>query len=227
MNESDWTRELFQKSDLVPNKTQPPFVRTMPPQHPETDEGGDYDQRRLACYEAALGPADVSLRATSGMPAIDVHRFPPTEARPYWVWITSGMSDFPQDTEQGPIRTELVTFSLRPEEQTARLLADLALFPFRSGTHLGVFHTLALPDGMLPPGFNGVPFLPPLHLQSIDGLSFAAAEPASLLHVLPVTGEELTRLRAQDDAAIRFGKALGPGTDTWLFDRVASGQPSN
>jgi hypothetical protein len=218
MTEAEWIRDLFERAGLAPRSPQPPFVRTMPPLHPATDDA-DYDERRLAGYEAALGPADVSLRASMGMPAIDVHRFPPGEARPHWTWITSGMSDFLQDAAEGPRRTELAVFSQRPDEAIAGLLADLAVFPFRVGTQLGAFHSLALPEGMLPEGYAGVLFLPALHLQALNDLTFGAAQPLELLHVLPVTATELAAIRDIEGEGLRFAKALGQGSDRWLFER--------
>jgi hypothetical protein len=217
MNEQQWRAELLRLSGLPVDTAQVPYVGTAPPLHP--DAATDYDQRRLAACEAALGPADMTYRVPVGAPTIDVYRFPPNAERRCWVWITSGMSDFPQCGPEGEaLRTELALTASAALEAAPELLRTVGEFPFRAATHVDVFHTLRLPAEQRPPGFFGVLFMPPVHLQALDSIDIGAPQPVNLLQLLPITLMENATARMQGGLAVLRG--LPQVFESFLFDRA-------
>lgn len=159
-----------------------------------------------------LGPAGARWQEPgSERMHIDVHVFPPTEARPFAVLVTSGMSARPMTVPFGVARraerehAELcmllpATWPLAsapaheaPPESVywpIRLLRELARLPHESGSWLGAGH--AVPHGA--PYADGVPFsaavlVRPTRLGATETLP---GDPlVHLLQVVPLTEAEL------------------------------------
>ncbi len=172
------------------------------------------DDERLASHlERALGPSGfVWHEIISDRIHLDVHMTPPTDARPFYVLVTSGMSARPMNVPnempgcenwrfaelclllppRWPITQE--AFADEANYWPIRLLKELARFPHDFNTWLGNGHSI--PNGNPPtpyaPGipFTGAVLIPPLPL----GPQFftVPGDPAiHIFQVLPVTGREM------------------------------------
>ena len=167
-------------------------------------------------------------RQTKGPGHIDVHVVMPTDRRPYFVLVTSGMSSRAMKVPDGfheSARAECFLclpgdWPLSMINQGWRepafawpifLLQEIARFPFEHETWLGYGHSVPIPHALDAAGkFSGVSLLQPLLMQE-DFIAIEAGddEVIWLLPVLPCTPAEMEFKRAQGYAALsaRFSAA--------------------
>jgi hypothetical protein len=101
-----------------------------------------------------------------GAPHIDVYRYPPNENRQFWVYLSNGMSDFPQNLPGGKtFRSELMVGEKVEHDSLPQIVRLLAEFPFDEATFIYYYHTIPLPtilyDKVLEHGTITPPFLVP------------------------------------------------------------------
>jgi len=152
--------------------------------------------------ERCIGPvAGVLHELVSDLVHIDVHQVPPTDDRPFWTLVTSGMSDRPMTVPEGaedyafaelviclPSDWPMSQESFEDEQNywPIRLLKILARLPHEYDTWLGPGHTV--PNG----GEDDVPYA--------DGTGFTCA---LLLPPMLVVPPEFSRLE-RDDRVVNF-----------------------
>jgi len=152
------------------------------------------------------------------VPHIDVFIFKPNApSRPFFTYITSGMSDLPMSLppEVGAemARAELIFYADEADNSYAELLRRLAHFPHENSTWLGPGHTM--PNGTPPePLFEGseldaILFTPTVVRPDNAGTLTVASEPLNLLWVVPVTTREYN---------LKLDEGVGALYD--IFDRV-------
>lgn len=94
MTEEELRQHILSATDRRGKGEQPPFADTAFPLHPYKPI--DYELVRAEMYERILGPCDGVFHPPMGAPHIDVYRYPPVSDRPFWSYVTNGMSDFRQ-----------------------------------------------------------------------------------------------------------------------------------
>ncbi|HWM32702.1 MAG TPA: suppressor of fused domain protein [Pseudolysinimonas sp.] len=182
------------------------------PEPEQEEEVTPADDRLMQHLQYHLGPAGARWQepGSERLP-VDVTVFPPTEARPFAVLVTSGMSARPMTVPFGVARraerehAELcmllpaawplasVPAHAGPAESAywpIRLLRELARLPHETGSWLGAGH--AIPHGA--PYVQGLPFsaavlVRPTRLGATE--TVPGEPPISLLQVLPLTEAEL------------------------------------
>ena len=156
---------------------------------------------RERVYEEMFGTIDeVNHEVIPFVPHIDLYRFAPTEKRPFFTFITGGMSDVAMNApaELGPAfrRVELVFYASEDKPEYLNLLRDLAHFPHDNQTWLHWGHTM--PNGMPPAPLLGTSHLDcMLFMESIltpdstlgERLAWRD-EPVNLIWVMPITMAE-------------------------------------
>ncbi|HET9496377.1 MAG TPA: suppressor of fused domain protein, partial [Chloroflexia bacterium] len=150
----------------------------------------------------------------SNLVHIDVHVTPPSEERPYYTLITSGMSDLPMNVPpaaEDQKHAELLlclpadwplmgeNYQMLPDDESywpVHTLKFLARFPHEYSTWLGVGHTV--PNGDPPQpfaegvGFTGVVLLPPvLFEEEFFRLPVRAGKTIQFLAVVPLYESEM------------------------------------
>lgn len=115
--------------------------------HPE-----GYFEAREAHYIKTFGPITRNVHHSTDLKPvhIDIYEFEPTEGRPYWTLITSGMSNMrqlpkEQCDESVSSRTEILMYAHSPEPWMINVLKGLAEMPFLHKTFLYYGHTV--PNG--------------------------------------------------------------------------------
>ncbi len=162
---------------------------------------------------------------------VNLHVVMPTDERPYFVVVTSGMSEramkVPEGME-GSARAECF-LCLPPDWPLSMinrgwrepefawpffLLQECARFPFEQDTWLGYGHSVPMPHALDPAGrFSGVAVLEPL-LMPEDFIAVETNEPEDeviwLLPVFPCTPDEMSfkRVHGYGILSARF-KAMG------------------
>lgn len=134
------------------------------------------------------------------VPHVDVYMYPPSEVRPYFTYVTGGMSNLPMTSpkELGAEsrRVELVFYSADDKPEYANFLRRLAHFPHDNATWLHWYHSM-------PNGFPTEPifgegkldsffFMPSIVEPDVDlgkRLSFEG-EPINLVWCVPITADE-------------------------------------
>lgn len=107
MTECELLDHICQTSGTPARGFQPPYSPAGIPLHP--DQPLDYEQERNRCVEAVLGKCDFVYHPALGCPHVDIYRYPTTSDRPFCVYLTNGMSDFPLMLPDGTARrVELV-----------------------------------------------------------------------------------------------------------------------
>ena len=104
-------------------------------------------------YQRFFGPMTQKVMHSTDVKRvhIDLYQFEPTQDRPYWTLITSGMSDERQIAPEhckGPMspRAEILMYVPGPQNWMFSVLKGLAEMPFDNNTHLHWLHTV--PNGM-------------------------------------------------------------------------------
>lgn len=154
---------------------------------------------------------------------VSLHVVMPSDARPYFVLVTSGMSTRPMTAPPGASARAECYLCLPPHWPLSMinrgwrepafawpffLLQECARFPFEHETWLGYGHSVPIPHALDPGGrFSGVTVLEPL-LMPQDFIAIETGEPGEpdeviwLLPILPCTPAEMTFKRAQGFAAL-------------------------
>jgi hypothetical protein len=134
------------------------------------------------------------------VPHIDIYPFPPSDTRPFFTYVTGGMSDVPMNApgELGPEvrRIELVFYAAEDKPEYVQLLRDLAHFPHDNRTWLHWGHTM--PNGDPPAPLLGTNnlmclFFMPSILAPDSTLGERLAwrdEPVKLVWPVPITMAE-------------------------------------
>lgn len=182
--------------------------------------------------EATIGPiVNVWHEIISDLVHLDLHIVEPTKEKPYYVVVTSGMSDRPMNVPSGldnpekDLRFAELAIGLPPgwkldDESLSderwywplRLLKQLARLPHEYGTWLGIGHSISNGDPAQPydssTRMDGVivmpPFFPGTPGQASDG--FATLErdgkpPVHFYGLLPVYPEEMDYKMSHTDGA--------------------------
>jgi hypothetical protein len=157
-------------------------------------------EERERCYEQVFGVPDFVYHETIPfVPHVDVYRFPPSDRRSFFTFLTGGMSDLPMNSpeELGPgfRRVELVFYASEERPDYPELLRRLAHFPHDNRTWIHWGHTM--PNGTPPVPILGTVldcflFMPSI-LQPDSGLGERLAwrdEPVQLVWCVPITTAE-------------------------------------
>jgi len=158
-------------------------------------------EERERIYEEIFGPVDtVTHELVPLVPHVDVYWFAPTERRPFFTFVTGGMSDLPMHTpsELGPAvrRIELVFYAAEDKTEYVELLRRLAHFAHDCQTWIHFGHTM--PNGTPPEPFFGSTHLDNLFFMpsivspdSTLGERLAwRHEPVNLVWCVPITTAE-------------------------------------
>ena len=196
------------------------------------------DARISAHLRRTLGAGDDAMvwhELVSDRVHIDIHLVPPTEDRPFFVLVTSGMSGAPMDlpsTVEDPEqwrRAELCLFLPAdwPTDQASwndeasywpvRLLKSLARLPHLYNTWLGWGHSIPNGDPAVPyaenTAFVGAVILPPYVLGDAFFVDDQKGDIIRFFQVVPVYAEELDyKLQKGTDALVDAlpDAAIGP-----------------
>lgn len=127
-----------------------------------------FKEQREKIYNELLGnDAVVSHELLPLVPHIDVYEYRPNEDRPFYTYITCGMSDLPMnipsDLDREYRRIELVFYSETSNEDYADLLRFFAHFVHNNKTWLHWHHTMP----------NGNPPQPVFGTTNLDTFLFA------------------------------------------------------
>jgi Suppressor of fused protein (SUFU) len=157
-------------------------------------------EERERVYQELFGAFDfVVHEVIPFVPHVDVYQFPPTDARPFYTFVTGGMSDLPMNSpeELGPDfrRVELVFYAAENKPEYPELLRRLAHFPHDARTWIHWGHTM--PNGTPPHPLLGTRldhlFFMPSILQPDASLGERLAwrdEPVQLVWCVPITAAE-------------------------------------
>jgi hypothetical protein len=161
----------------------------------------DFVEAREWVYSAVFGDYDYVYPGRAALkPRVDVYRFAPTVRRPFFTFVTAGMSDLPMHSpaERGADcrRVELVFYAAEGRAEYAGLLGHLAQFPHGNATWIHWGHTKA----------NGSPPEPVFGSGALDCLFFMPSivqpdarlgaelswrgEPVHLLWCVPISTAE-------------------------------------
>ena len=156
---------------------------------------------RERVYEEMFGEiGDVLHELVPLKPHVDVYRFPPTERRPFFTFITGGMSDMamhaPAELGSEFRRIELVFYAADDTPEYQELLRRLAHFPHDNHTWIHWGHTM--PNGQPPAPLPGTTELDTLiFMESILRPDSSLGErlrwrdePVNLVWCMPITTAE-------------------------------------
>ena len=163
-------------------------------------------------YSEFFGESDVVLHEMLPLiPHIGVYRFPPTEKRDFFTYVTGGMSDLPMNAppELGPDyrRAELVFYSTECRDDYPEFLRRMAHFVHDNNTWLHWGHTM--PNGQPPEPLFGTGNLDTLLFMpsivnpdsSIGDSLKIESDPVQLIWCVPITTAECQlKLDAGTDA---------------------------
>ena len=153
-------------------------------------------------------PAGLASEAVSPYVHVDVHVVEPSDARPAYTLVTSGMSERPMAAPDGDAYAELVMvlpptwpgpdspqFDTREARWPYELLQDLARLPHEFGTRLWSGHTVPNGDPPEPYASNtslcGALLAPPLiHPDGFDQLAVGERE-IRFFAVIPLHRDEM------------------------------------
>jgi hypothetical protein len=173
----------------------------LPPEIGFVDPGSAIaPEERERTYREMFGTFDfVNHEVIPLVPHIDVYRIPPTGQRPFFTFVTGGMSDLPMNSPEklGPRvrRVELVFYAAEDKPEYVNLLRDVAHLPHDYKTWIHWGHTM--PNGTPPGPLLGTRmdhlFFMPSILQPDDSLGERLAwrdEPVELVWCVPITAAE-------------------------------------
>jgi len=113
----------------------------------------EFRTAREAHYQRLFGPLTEDILHSTDLQSvhIDIYRFAPTAAYPFWTLITGGMSDLRQPALEEPRkaiapRAELMMYVRQPQPWMFSVLKGLAEMPFKFASFLHWGHTV--PNGM-------------------------------------------------------------------------------
>lgn len=165
----------------------------------DPDVGAErWAKARAAHCQAFFGSINTVWHAsTNRQPRVDVYEFAPSEARPFWTYVTAGMSDceqcVPASAPEWVVpRTELVLYTPERAPWAASLLHGFARYPFDFGTHFFWWHTVPVggPIDGKDAHLSSLVLLPPyFEEEGFDELQVDGV-PARFLWVVPITEAE-------------------------------------
>lgn len=167
--------------------------------HPE-----GYLEARERHYQQFFGPLDQKImHSTDVQPVhIDIYQFAPTDDRPFWTLITSGMSNERQlepdaSGEGTSLRAEIITYAKEPQSWMFSVLKGLAEMPFVDNTFLHWWHTVpnGMPMTVNPSLLTAFFFLPPYYEDVEIGNLELDGDKVDFLWMLPITEAELNYAR--------------------------------
>lgn len=214
MTEEELRQHILSATDRRGRGEQPPFADVAFPLHPSKPI--DYELVRAEMYERILGRCDGVFHPPTGAPHIDVYRYPPTSDRPFWSYVTNGMSDFGQILPDNSLfRSEIMCASASQWDKAAELLQVLGRMPFEDDTYLREYHTVPFPQGVGDPKFTYIMTIPPFLVKELDDLSFLD-EPLEVMSVIRLTPDE--REFAVEYSSRELVDNLPDELSTWLID---------
>lgn len=214
MTEEELRRHILSATDRRGRGEQPPFAESAFPLHPSKPI--QYELVRAEMYERILGYCDGVFHPPIGAPHIDVYRYPPSSDRPFWSYITNGMSDFRQILpDDSSFRSEVMCASASQWDNAAELLQVLGRMPFEDDTFLREYHTVPFPQGVGDPKFTYIMTIPPFLVKELDDLSFLE-EPLEVMSVIRITTDE--REFAVEHSSRELVDNLPDELGTWLID---------
>jgi hypothetical protein len=137
-------------------------------------------------------PQHIHEMLASSDTVLGVLEFAGTAHRPFWTYVTSGMSEREQSSKAGKsVFTELLFYSALKSPWAVELLRKLASYPFEHKEQLGPGHTISL-AGPIRPGSQLTSLLllePLLEEQGFSQMTVQGKE-IQILWVLPLTEAE-------------------------------------
>ena len=177
-------------------------------------------QCREAIYTEFFGAIDIAHHDLPALiPHIDVYRIPPTAKRPFYTFLTGGMSDLPMTAPEEfgseSHRIELVFYADSDNPEYPNLLRQLAHFPHDNHSWLHWGHTMP----------NGAPPYPLFNTRALDSLYFIESvvapdytlgqrlvwknEATNLVWVVPISTEECNlKLEKGSDALLELFQSV-------------------
>jgi hypothetical protein len=157
----------------------------------------DLFEERVRAYAAVFGAHDhVYCEQAELTPHIDVYRFPPTAERPFFTFVTAGMSDLamhsPAELEARYRRVELLFYAAEGKTEYMEMLNAVARFPHDNATWLQWGHMVTSEPRarpLLQSGTQNCLFLLPSPVETdsrLGGLSWDR-EPIHLLWCTPIS----------------------------------------
>jgi hypothetical protein len=109
--------------------------------------------KRESVYRDLFGESDIVLHEMIPfVPHVDVYRFPPSKMRPFFTYVTGGMSDLemnsPPKAGANYRRIELAFYASEDKPEYPELLRRLAHFPHDNRTWIHWGHSM--PNGLPP-----------------------------------------------------------------------------
>lgn len=222
MTERELLDHICQTGGKPAKGYQPPYFDAGVPLHP--DQPVDYEQERDQFAQSVLGESDFIYHPALGCPHVDIFRYPATPERPFCVYLTNGMSDFPLILPDGTSRRiELVactkhvdTRDLNAPDSITQIVRYISLFPFMVQTFLDYFQTIELPvvPGVVRPRY--VALIPPFLLPRLGTISLMGQE-VRVISILPLSDQDFQQL-SQGTRVVDFVESLPDSLETWLFD---------
>jgi hypothetical protein len=153
--------------------------------------------KREAAYRVIGEDFNMSHELLPQVPHIDVYIFKPSEDRPFYTFVTGGMSDLPMKVPEGvPERVELVLYALEQKDSYIELIRWMAHLIHDKSTWVSAGSTMS----------NGQPALPIFPNSSLDFFLFLPCpvspdseileqvfvnnQSVSLLWLIPITSAE-------------------------------------
>lgn len=169
MTEDQLRQRVLKLARESPEDGGTPWVEVVVEQHPD-----GYSEGRSAVYDRVLGDVDKVFRPALGVPWVEVRRYPPVDRRPFWCYLSDGMSDFPQVAGDGSgVRTELLVCARRESSLAVNLVHTLAAEPFRTRSACRE-SSAELPAGLCYRGFAHVLLMAPPLVPDLAGFSLGA-----------------------------------------------------
>lgn len=156
---------------------------------------------------------------------LGIMEFRPTRSRNFWTFVTSGMSEIGQESNDGiQIRTEIIFYTKEHATWPIELLCKLASYPFEYHTNFSDGDTLSLQGPVSPTSALTGIFLsnalfesPEFDLMEIDGKS------TQILWAFPITSAELGFI--SEHGSPRFKQLILGQPIEWLCDLECSSLP--
>jgi hypothetical protein len=173
----------------------------------------DLSERRVRVYDDVFGAHDhVYCEQAELTPHIDVYRFPPTAERPFFTFVTAGMSDLamhsPAELEARYRRVELLFYAAEGKTEYMEMLNAVARFPHDNATWLQWGHMVTSEPRarpLLQSGTQNCLFLLPSPVETDsrlgDYLSWEG-EPIQLLWCVPISMAECSFQRERGGLAL-------------------------
>lgn len=176
----------------------------------------DLFKQRERAYQELFGEPDIVFHELIPfIPHVDVYRFPPSENRNYFTFVTAGMSTVPMTVPASVgrecRRVELAFYAAESKKEYAAMLGELAHYPHDYKTWLHWGHTM--PNGNPPELIFGSEaldhfFFAPSMVKADDELGRRLeweGDPINLLWCIPISSAECQfKLKCGADALCKL-----------------------